>query len=351
MPLSESLRVRNCEGLSLVRPTLDSELIGVIDDTISRYGLLDPTESVAVAVSGGKDSLLLALALKELDFTTTNFVVDMGYEVGWAQRIKRLLESVGLEAVYIDVHASRPATSESAVMSRRSLKILTSEPVPANKTPCTLCYNSKAFALQETMSRAGLKKVAFGHHLTDACTSLLKEALYAVDRWTANHERYERSNFLRLVEQLAAEAVILDQSGELGPLLIEIRRLVDDRQIDTDEPPRQDLVDGSSSDLQIVRPLFGVSERTISEHVLGIGAVPEGSGCGHGSTFATRTPRELVQHALFSDTRFPTFDMLVTRWVCQGIDNHGRVSINARRQRAARLGENYKPGLGGFNKV
>jgi hypothetical protein len=329
---------------------LDPCITRAVDQAIQRYCLVPRGELVCVAVSGGKDSLLLALSLKELGIATLLVVVDMGYEYGWSKRVQRLLTEVGLEAQFVDVRSAVFNPSHQPIINSQ-LKMLVDEPLQANVTPCTACYNTKMFALNQAMQQQGSTIFALGHHQTDARSSLLKEALMTVDRWIEGHERYHRSNFTDLVQELRAEALEYQNSGTKGRLIQETERLVHDDEIDTDEPPRQKLEIPDASTTQIVRPLFFLNESAIAAEITHLGIQPEGSGCGHTATIHTQTPRELVQFALFRDGPYPRFDELVTRFVLAGVDQAGAAHIKSRFHRAKRLGPGYKPPLGGFEKL
>src|SRR5690242_8148249 len=79
-------------------------LLALVDRCVAQYQLLDhPSERVIVALSGGKDSLLLARCLVDLGIDVTPIVIDMGYEHGWSDRIRTLSEAIGLAVHIIEV--------------------------------------------------------------------------------------------------------------------------------------------------------------------------------------------------------------------------------------------------------
>ena len=329
---------------------VDTSITQAADDAIRRYCLIPRGELVCVAISGGKDSLLLALSLQELGIETLLVVVDMGYESGWSKRVGRLLTEVGLEARFVDVRSAVFDPSHQPIINKQ-LTMLFEKPLQTNVTPCTACYNTKIFALNQAMQQQGSSILALGHHQTDARSSLIKESLMTVDRRIDGHQQYHRNNFAALVDELKVEALEYDCFGTEGRLIQATERLVHDDEIDTDEPPRQQLDITRASKIQIVRPLFFVNERAITAEVACLGIRPEGSGCGHSAAIDTQTPRELVQFALFRDGLYPRFEELVTRFVLAGLDPTGAAHIKSRFQRASRLGPGYKPPLGGLEKL
>ena len=274
-----------------------SELLQAISSAIARYGLLDTGEEIVVAFSGGKDSIGLSLCLVQLGYAVEPVAIDMGYESGWGQRIQALGESMGFSVEVVDVRHGAPMSIPSTEYRKIQLRLEVLNSInPAETstvTPCTHCYNSKVIALDNVVRQKGKVKVAFAHHLTDACSSLLKEGLLRIDHLDREHSSYSRSNFESLVDQLSTEARAYPESS--SPLLERLAELVDEGRIDTDEPPRQPLRTDRPG-VDIVRPLFGVWEEALVELSTDLGLVPEGSGCGHGATANTETPREMVHY-------------------------------------------------------
>ncbi len=62
---------------------LPDEFLRSVREQIVVYDLIPDGTNIAVAFSGGKDSLLLCLALRELGYSYTAVSGDMGYESAW----------------------------------------------------------------------------------------------------------------------------------------------------------------------------------------------------------------------------------------------------------------------------
>ena len=286
---------------------IPGNLLDKIAQTIERYDLLVPRERVIVALSGGKDSLLLAIALRELGFDVTPVVVDMGYETGWSRRLTDILRTVDFTGEVLDVRTSHTSTTREPVtlQIRRRIDILNDlGTIPDNvNTPCTHCYSVKVLALSSASKRYGISKVAFGHHGTDAAASLLKEALMHIDRWDYGHRAFHRGNFATLVDRLAQECMSSPISYTEG-LLARVEDLVCKRRIDTDEVPRQGLI-RSADDVSLIRPLFSVQESEIINAKEQLMLHTEASGCGHGATLVSQTPRQMVHDRVLSKAQSP----------------------------------------------
>lgn len=332
-----------------VHPAERSALGRVVDEvseSIRRYDLLAPSDGpVVVALSGGKDSIVLCLALRELGYAVAPVTVDMGYEHGWGERLRKLVAPLGLDPRVIDVRTpsgGHPAPS-SIQLRLTVLDGIDRRALESGLTPCTHCYSVKAVALEQAARELGTTSVAFAHHMTDAQASLVKEALMHVDR--AQHERFDRGRFERLAEDLRRET----RGPEGGPLLDAVDDLVARGRVDTDEPPRQPLVGGSGA-VEVIRPLALVAEPEV-EAVVAAGHIETlGSGCGHGATLATRTPREIVHWRVLRGLS-EAADRRLRAAVLAGLTDRGEGTVNARSRRRELLGPGFKPVDAGLDKV
>jgi len=332
---------------------ISGNLLDKVAQTIDRYDLLAPREEVIVALSGGKDSLLLAIALRELGFDVTPVVVDMGYESGWSSRLTGILRTVDFTGEIVKVRTGRTATKREPVTLQihSRIDILNDlGTIPDNiNTPCTYCYSVKVLALSSASKRRGIPKVAFGHHATDAAASLLKEALMHIDRWDDGHRVFDRSNFAALVDRLAKECMVSWNPCTEG-LLARVEDLVCRRLIDTDEPPRQRLIT-TADDVTLIRPLFSVQESEIINAKEQLMLHTEASGCGHGATLVSQTPRQMVHDRVLMKAQSLQLHEHLAELVRAGLNVRGEGMVGARRRRAELLGPTYKPTLNDRDKL
>jgi len=329
------------------------DLLDDVSAAIERYQLLEPRERVLVAVSGGKDSLLLARALAELGYEAKLVAVDMGYEDSWNTRVSTAAEEIGLHLAVIDVRSTAFQTAigqkhQEYLNSQLSALDMISADAELTATPCTHCYNTKAVALSIAADAMRIRRVAFGHHATDAITSLLKSGLMYIDRWDIGHARFDRKNFSALIDN-AIEQVDEHSKTRCGiPILARVRELVETGFAGTDEPPRQAPLafdDGQ----EIIRPLFRIGEMRIIQFRTEVEWRTEGSGCGHGATRDTQTPREMIQHRLLRRLEDSAVGAQVVADLFKAVEERlapdGSNFISARKRRADILGNSYKPAL------
>jgi 7-cyano-7-deazaguanine synthase in queuosine biosynthesis len=329
------------------------DLLRTVRETTDRFSLLEPGERVVVALSGGKDSIILTLALKELEFDVAAVTIDMGYEPVWAGRIAELARTLGIDTEIVSARGPAAASSATTLLDiRKRIEILDQiAEVGMAATPCTHCYNVKILALASAANRLGAAKVAFAHHMTDASASLIKEALMRIDRWDQNHSSFTRANFESLVARLTMEASNFRYAIKgIFPLTRRISELTHKGLVDTDEPPRQPLRSDCAG-IEIVRPLFGAGEASIIRAIEDIHVRPEGSGCGHSAAINTHTPREMVHFRILREAASPDFQACMRDLVEVGLDKQGSTRTRSRQRRQEALGAAYKPVDAGYDKL
>lgn len=132
---------------------------------VKRYELVAPGDKIAVCISGGKDSMLLAKLMQELrrhtdrPFELTFMVMDPGY----APENRRLIE-------------------ENAAALEIPVTIFDSDifdvTVQADRNPCYLCARMRRGFLYAKAQELGCNKIALGHHFSDVVETTLMGLLY-----------------------------------------------------------------------------------------------------------------------------------------------------------------------------
>lgn len=139
----------------------------MVKQTIYRYRMIEAGDSVAVAVSGGKDSGALLYILEQFrrhapfSFTLQAIFVDLGWPMEPAP-LARYAGELGIPFT-IEETAIAPI-----VFERRR-----------EKNPCALCSKMRHGALHQAARRLGANKVAVGHHLDDAIETFLLNLVYS----------------------------------------------------------------------------------------------------------------------------------------------------------------------------
>ena len=133
---------------------------------IRTYEMLSPGDRIAVCISGGKDSMLMAKLFQELKrqnkfpFELVFLVMDPGY----SPEVRAQIES---NAELIDV----PLT----VFENRLFDVVSGN----EKSPCFLCARMRRGALYSKAKELGCNKIALGHHYDDVIETTLMSMLWS----------------------------------------------------------------------------------------------------------------------------------------------------------------------------
>lgn len=123
-------------------------------------------DRVAVALSGGKDSLTLLEALLLLakrapvEFSVCAFTVEQGKFLRPIQPLGEYLKQRGVDWTYVE--------------DRPSLRLLKEQPDHG----CDLCSRYRRRAVYEIARGLGANVIAFGHTADDFCESFLRNAMF-----------------------------------------------------------------------------------------------------------------------------------------------------------------------------
>ena len=142
-------------------------LVGLVRRCIDDYKMIAPGETVAVGVSGGKDSLALLTLLNALrkyhptNFKLEAFTVDMGLNGMDFSPVADYCETLGVPYHLIHTEIGK------IVFDYRK-----------EKNPCSMCAKMRRGALHDAMANAGVSKIALGRHYDDAVETFLMELLF-----------------------------------------------------------------------------------------------------------------------------------------------------------------------------
>ena len=132
---------------------------------VNHYELIKPGDSIAVCVSGGKDSMLLAKLMQELHRHTT-VPFDVSYIVmdpGYAPENRRRIEE---NAALLNIPANIFESDIFAVANAQE------------KNPCYLCARMRRGYLYAKARELGCNKIALGHHFNDVIETTLMALLF-----------------------------------------------------------------------------------------------------------------------------------------------------------------------------
>ena len=132
---------------------------------LQEYEMIQDGDRVAVCISGGKDSMLLAKCLQQLKrqsdtkFELEFIVMDPGYQ----PENRKLIE-------------------ENAALMNIPVRIFDSDifdiVVDVDQSPCYLCARMRRGYLYSHAKELGCNKIALGHHFDDVIETILMGILY-----------------------------------------------------------------------------------------------------------------------------------------------------------------------------
>ncbi len=132
---------------------------------VKRYGLINPGDKIAVCISGGKDSMLMAKLLQELQrhtespFELVFLVMDPGYN---EMNRRKIEENAALLHIPVTIFDSDIFDVANSV----------------EQNPCYLCARMRRGFLYAKARELGCNKIALGHHMSDVIETTVMAMFY-----------------------------------------------------------------------------------------------------------------------------------------------------------------------------
>ena len=148
-----------------IRKKFHKKLFSKFAKAIVTYDLIQPNDHIAVCISGGKDSMLMAKLFQELqrhhkfEFGLTFLVMDPGYSAENREIIERNAKILGI-----------PITVFETDIFENVFNI--------EKSPCYICARMRRGHLYNKAKELGCNKIALGHHYDDVIETILMGMLY-----------------------------------------------------------------------------------------------------------------------------------------------------------------------------
>ncbi|MBQ7574821.1 MAG: tRNA 2-thiocytidine biosynthesis protein TtcA [Clostridia bacterium] len=148
-----------------IRKKFHRELFSKFAHAINEYELLQENDKVAVCISGGKDSMLMAKLFQELKrhdkfpFELVFLVMDSGYDTHHRQMIENNAKKLNI-----------PITIYESDIFESVFNI--------EKSPCYICARMRRGHLYSKAKELGCNKIALGHHYDDVIETILMGMLY-----------------------------------------------------------------------------------------------------------------------------------------------------------------------------
>ena len=132
---------------------------------VKRYELIAPGDRIAVCISGGKDSMLMAKLMQmlqrysETPFELVYLVMDPGYNALNRQKIEANAALLQIPITVFESNIFEVANS-------------------AEHSPCYLCAKMRRGTLYAKARELGCNKIALGHHFSDVIETTVMAMFY-----------------------------------------------------------------------------------------------------------------------------------------------------------------------------
>ena len=146
--------MQNCAPMQSVLKTYRKEIWAPFVSACKEYRLIAPGDRIAVCLSGGKDSALLAILMRQLSlhsdfpFSVEYIAMDPGYS---PENRRKLEENAALLEIPVKIFE----TNIFGVTEK------------SGGSPCYLCARMRRGHLYHYAQELGCNKIALGHHFSD----------------------------------------------------------------------------------------------------------------------------------------------------------------------------------------
>ncbi len=138
------------------------QLLSQVRKALDDYQMIQEGDVVAVGLSGGKDSMTLLHALKELagfyprHFQLIAVTVDLGFDNMDLSSMRTYCHDLGVPFHMVSTQIAQIVFEEKR-----------------EDNPCSLCSNLRKGAFHQAARELGCNKTAFGHHRDDAIETMM----------------------------------------------------------------------------------------------------------------------------------------------------------------------------------
>lgn len=145
----------------------EQHLLSYVRRAIQDYNMIEEGDRVAIGISGGKDSLITALALSKLrkfypkSFEVIGITVSLGFDHFDLTGVAQFMESIEVPFEIVETQIGEIIFD-----------------VRQESNPCSLCSKMRKGALYQHAKSLGCTKIALGHNRDDINETLLMSLFY-----------------------------------------------------------------------------------------------------------------------------------------------------------------------------
>ncbi len=158
---------------------------------IEEYKMIDEGDKIAVCLSGGKDSITMLHAFKNL-------------QIFYPKKFDIIAVSVNPGFEFFDTHFLEDICNKINVplfIEKSNAKEIVFD-IRKEKNPCSLCANLRRGVINSIANREGCNKIALGHNQDDVLETFLLNLLYAGNIGTFSPVSYMDRSKVTLIRPL-----------------------------------------------------------------------------------------------------------------------------------------------------
>ena len=158
-------KIREIETSITKKRCFKEKLFSRFTKGIVEFDMISPGDKIAVCISGGKDSMLMAKLFQELKrhdkfpFELVFLVMDPGYNEANRKKIEENAELTGVPVTIFETEIFNSVYN-------------------VEKNPCYLCARMRRGYLYKKAKELGCNKIALGHHFDDVIETTLMSMLW-----------------------------------------------------------------------------------------------------------------------------------------------------------------------------
>ena len=166
---------------------------------INEYKLIEPHDKIAVCISGGKDSFLMAKLFQQLHrhtdipFDVVFLSMDPGYNEANRIQIEKNARLLEIPVTFFETNVFRVADY-------------------ITDKPCYMCARMRRGHLYNTAKNLGCNKIALGHHLNDVIETTVMSMFYSAKIETmipkCHSENFEGMELIRPMYGIKEEDIL-----------------------------------------------------------------------------------------------------------------------------------------------
>lgn len=144
-----------------------NDFSGTVRKAVEDYNMIQEGDRIAVGVSGGKDSMLLLVALNHLKgyypkhFDLEAITIELGFEGMDFTPVKSMCAELDIPYTCL----------------KTDIKEIVFD-VRKEDNPCSLCSKMRRGAINDAIKARGISKLALGHHFDDAVETYMMSLLF-----------------------------------------------------------------------------------------------------------------------------------------------------------------------------